>query len=88
MSEQPLESGPTWATYAGPTPHGGVKAFCMFSDDDHNPVPMEQSTRVEIHELDADGNCLFRTYGYMNGANRQMIDQFGYVTVSVGGTGR
>ena len=71
MSEQPLESGRTWAIHAGPTPNGGVKSFWMFSDDDHNPVPMEQSTRVEIHELDADGNCLMRTYGFMNGAQAE-----------------
>ncbi|MFM8444374.1 MAG: hypothetical protein ACKN9W_13690 [Methylococcus sp.] len=68
MSEHPLESGPTWAIHAGPTPNGGVKSLWMFSDDEHRPVPMEQSTRVEIHELDADRNCLFRTYGFMNGA--------------------
>jgi hypothetical protein len=61
-----IESGPNWMVTEGPTPNGGVKALCMFSDENHNPVPREQATRCEIHEIGANGECLFRTYGFMN----------------------
>lgn len=69
MSAEPLETGPNWAIYAGPTPNGGVKSLWMFSNDRGEPATMEQSTRVEILELDAEGNCIFRPYRYMNGAS-------------------
>lgn len=57
---------PSVAEYIHQTPHGGVKSLWMFSRNGE-PSTEEEATNVEIHELDAEGNCLFRTYGYMNG---------------------
>ena len=62
MYEGIIESGPSWDKYAGPTPNGGVVALWMYSLEDGSPATRETATCHEIHELDADGNCLFRTY--------------------------
>lgn len=51
----------------GPTPHGGAKAIAYFRDADGNPSPKERAAQVEIVELDAAGEQVFRTHGYING---------------------
>lgn len=47
----------------GPTPHGGVKVRLIFLDDDDNNVDESVATRVELVELDAGGQQVWRTYG-------------------------
>ncbi|MCC2672370.1 MAG: hypothetical protein K0Q72_4842 [Armatimonadetes bacterium] len=46
-----------------PTPNGGAYSIAYFTDEDGNPAPKSQASRVEIHEMDANGESIFRTYG-------------------------
>jgi hypothetical protein len=46
------------------TSTGGVAFVAYFFGPDGKAVPTDEgAVKVEIHELDADGNCLYRTYG-------------------------
>lgn len=46
-----------------PTPHGGVASVAYFRDNDGNPVDRAIATQIEVHELDAAGEVIYRTYG-------------------------
>ena len=57
---------PTSKVIEGETPHGGVRAIALFSNDEGEPVDSSVATRVEIHEYDAKGEVIFRIYGVCN----------------------
>lgn len=45
-----------------PTPNGGVSSVAYYRDKDGNPTPKSKAVAMEIHELDAEGNSIHRTY--------------------------
>lgn len=53
---------PTSERIDEPTPNGGVASIAYFLDADSNPCPKSQAARMEIHELDAAGKSIRRTY--------------------------
>ena len=44
------------------TPAGGVASVVYYQDADGNPAPKSKAVAGEIHELDAAGNSIRRTY--------------------------
>lgn len=48
----------------GKTPNGGVASVCYYRDDEGRPVDKSLATRMEIHELDDDGNSIHRVYAH------------------------
>ena len=51
--------------HEGPTPNGGVRSIAHWLDDDWKPVSKDKATKCEIHELDAYGSSIYRTYAYL-----------------------
>jgi hypothetical protein len=50
----------------GPTPAGGVAFIGYFYGPEGESLPTDAgAVEVEIHELDADGNVIQRTYGVL-----------------------
>lgn len=48
------------------TPNGGVRSTIYYLDDAGNPADESVATKAVIHEYDAQGNSIFRTYGTLN----------------------
>jgi len=57
------KADPTTERIDGPTPNGGVASIAYFLDDDRQSVPRSRATQVEIVEVDAKGDIVFRTHG-------------------------
>jgi hypothetical protein len=53
---------PTEERWTHATPAGGVSSICYYRDADGNPAPKSKAVAGEIHELDAAGNSIARTY--------------------------
>jgi hypothetical protein len=62
-ADEPVMIGPGIYRAEGPTPNGGAYSEAYFSDEQGNPVLKEDAVFVEIHEINADGNSIYRTYG-------------------------
>jgi hypothetical protein len=54
--------GPVRERIERPTPNGGVASEAFYMDAKGNPTPKNRATAMEIHEYDAEGNSIFRTY--------------------------
>ncbi len=50
----------------GPTPHNGVYAIAYFMDNTGTPTSKDKAEKVEIHEVDKNGEVIYRTYGVIN----------------------
>lgn len=46
----------------GPTPHGGAYAVAYFLDESRRPCRKDRARWIEIHECDASGASIFRTW--------------------------
>ena len=51
----------------GPTPAGGEYAIGYFFDDRRRPCPRAEAVHFEVHEFDAAGVCIARTYATRGG---------------------
>jgi hypothetical protein len=49
--------------FIGPTPHGGVKAILVFTNDEGEIVPKPDAKHVEIRELSAKGETVQVMFG-------------------------
>ncbi len=49
--------------FHGATPHGGVKAVLVFTNDEGEIVAKPNAKHVEIRELDAQGRTIQVTFG-------------------------
>lgn len=56
------DADPAVERIEGETPGGGVASIAYFLDADWSPVPKSKAVRIEIHEIDAEGNIIERTY--------------------------
>jgi hypothetical protein len=59
------ESNPTdlaCERHEGPTPAGGVASIAFYLNDQGNLCPKSRATRMEVHELDAEGQRVRRMF--------------------------
>lgn len=52
--------------FDGLTPHGGVKAVIIFTNDEGQSVPKPQAKHVEIREFDANGTLVGVQFGLVD----------------------
>ena len=54
----------------GPTPRGGAYALAYFKNASGAPCEKADAVEVEIHECDAAGRVIGRTYGKLGAGRR------------------
>jgi hypothetical protein len=70
MAADGPEDDPVTERRDGPTPNGGVASVIHYRAADGDPCPRSRAVAAEVHELDASGDSIARTYAELGRAGR------------------